>query len=129
MIRVTTGNEHPKYGIFAVKERPAALDVPLFQPPLPNIYAEGAVCWGSVTTVSAEALTRNDLAEDWTMFLGSPFTSHSVSGKSKHQPGDIRKQLADLDTRKAKVYPRRDLVPLRATLADVLAKLTERSVA
>ncbi|SRR5581483_1797094 len=126
MIRMTTGNDHPKYGIFAVKERPTALDIPLYVPPLPNIYAEGAVCWGSVTKVSAEALARNDLAEDWRMFLGSTFTAHSVSGKSKSEPGDIRKKLTELDARKARTYPKRDLVPFKGTLADLLEKFSER---
>jgi hypothetical protein len=125
MIRTVTGTV-PKYGIFAVKARPATLETELFQPPLPNIYAEGAVCWGSVSRVSEPALTGADLAEDWKLFLGSTFTPHSVSGKSHSEPHDIRKKLAELEARKARVYPKRDLVSARHTLADVLARSNER---
>src|SRR5450432_2847310 len=40
MIRTTTGGDSPKYGIFAVKERPTTLQTPLFLAPLPNLYAD-----------------------------------------------------------------------------------------
>ena len=125
MLRTTTGNV-PKYGIFAVKARPTTLDTELFQPPLPNIYAEGAVCWGNVSRVSEIALAGTDLAEDWGLFLGSIFTAHSVHGKSHSEPHDIRKKLAELESRQARVYPKRDLVSTRRTLADVLAHFNER---
>lgn len=128
MIRTTMGGDSPKYSIFAVKDRPTTLQMPLFFAPLPNLYADGAVCWGSVKKVSAEALAGADLAEDWQMLLGSLFTSHSVGGKSRSQPQDIRKKLAELDSRKARAYPKRDLVPCQATLEDALKKYTERTL-
>ncbi len=127
MIRTTTASEHPKYSVFAVKDRPASFQAPLFFAPLPNTYMDGAVCWGSVQQVSPEALAGSDLAEDWRMYLGSLFTAHSVSGKSRSQPQDIRKKLIELDARKARSYPKRDLIPTKATLADVLRKLAERT--
>ncbi len=125
MIRTVTGST-PKYGIFAVKARPTALETELFQPPLPNVYAEGAVCWGNVSRVSETALAGTDLAEDWRYFLGSTFTAHSVHGKSQSEPHDVRKKLAALESRKARVYPKRDLVSAQRTLAEVLAHFNER---
>ncbi len=126
LIRVVTG-ESVRYALFAVKCRPATLDAALFQPPLPNVYAEGAICWGSVTRVSPEALAGTDLAEDWRLFLGSPFSSHSLSGKSRSEPLDVRKKLTELEARKARTYPKRDLVPCNVKLGEVLARLTRRS--
>jgi len=105
MIRTTTSGDHPKYSIFAVKDRPTTFQAPLFLAPLPNVYADGAVCWGSVQKVSVEALAGSNLAEDWRMLLGSLFTAHSVSGKSRSQPQDIRKKLTELDARKSPCLP------------------------
>src|SRR5258706_8220820 len=36
MVRVTTANDNPRYGIYAVKVRPTAISVPLYLAPLPN---------------------------------------------------------------------------------------------
>ena len=120
LIRLTESGDHPKYMIFAAKERPTSLKAKLFQPPLPNIYAQGAICWGSVKKVSASALAGSDLAEDWKMFLGSPFNGHSVDGKSHSHKKDIRLKLAELETQKVREYPLDDLVGMNQTLGKVL---------
>jgi PRTRC genetic system protein B len=121
MFRTTQGNVKPKYGIFAVQQRPSDPQTKLYLPPLPNVYTnEGAVCWGNVRQVSPEALASNDLREDWRLFLGSMFTAHSVSGKSKSHPQDIRQKLLALEQRKTRVYPKRDLVPCRLTFSEAL---------
>ncbi|MCC6976526.1 MAG: hypothetical protein IT322_21155 [Anaerolineae bacterium] len=127
LFRLTVGGENPTCALFAVKDRPASLDAPLFMPPFTNIYPDGGVCWGSVSKVSEAALAGSDLSEDWRLFLGSTFTAHSVQGKSRSEPQDIRKKLAALDARKARVYPKRDLVPYKARFGDVLQKLMERT--
>ncbi|MDX1992545.1 MAG: hypothetical protein SF029_09150 [bacterium] len=119
LIRVTTDNA-PQYGLYAVKKRPSGMDEPLFHAPLPNVFTSGAICWGSVKRVSDEALAGTSLNDDWTMLLGSPFGDHACSGKSKAHPSDIRKQLIELEGRKARVYPKRDLIPVKKTLAQVL---------
>ena len=117
MIRVTSGDKAPTYGVFAVKKRPESLDVPLFHAPLPNVFGSGAVCWGTVGRASESSAS---LADDWAKLLGSPFGDHAVTGKSKRQPHDIRKHLIDLEKRNARTYPKNDLVPLKRTLAQVL---------
>jgi hypothetical protein len=120
LIRTTSENKNPHYQVYAVKKRPASLDVELFHAPLPNVYSGGNICWGSVTTVSAEALFGSSLAEDWQHLLGTRFGDHSVSGKSKQFPRDIRKAFIDMEKRNARVYRKSDLIPVKKTLAQVL---------
>jgi hypothetical protein len=121
MGRLSNGNDSPRYGVYAVKSRPETLDAPLFNPPLPNV-GNGSICWGSVKRVSAEALASNHLTEDWQLLLGTVFTSHSVSGKSKRFSSDIRQHFIALEKQKARKYPLSDLVPARVTLGEWLGK-------
>lgn len=115
MIRTTVGDQAPTTRVFAAKTRPASLDVPLFHTPLPNVFGSGAICWGTVPRADGA-----DLSEEWGRLLGSPFGSHAVTGKSKCQPDDIRSLLLDLAQRSTKAYPKRDLMPVNQTLAQVL---------
>jgi len=121
LIRVTTDGA-PQYGLYAVKKRPSDMDEPLFHVPLPNVFTSGAICWGSVKRVSDTALTGTTLKDDWAMLLGSPFGDHACSGKSKAHPSDIRKQLIELEGKKARIYPKRDLIPVKKTLGQVLGE-------
>ena len=120
LIRTTTENKNPQYQVYAVKKRPASLDVELFHAPLPNVYTSGNICWGSVPTVSNEALSGSSLAEDWQRLLGTRFGDHSVSGKSRQFPRDIRQAFVDMEKRSARVYRKSDLIPVKKTLAQVL---------
>ena len=70
--------------------------------------------------VTDDALRGATLADDWTMLLGSSFGDHAVGGKSKREPRDIRKLLIDLEAKKARAYPKRDLIPVKKTLAQIL---------
>jgi hypothetical protein len=120
MIRVTTEGNAPQYGVYAVKRRPETLDVPLFHAPIPNVFGSGAICWGTVPKVDADALRGASLTNDWTMLLGSAFGDHACGGKSKRQPHDIRKLLIELESGKAKRYPTGDLIPVKKTLGQVI---------
>jgi hypothetical protein len=120
LIRTTSENKNPHYHIYAVKKRPVSLDVDLFYAPLPNVYTNGNICWGSVKKVSDEALSGSSLTEDWQRLLGTRFGDHSVSGKSKQFPRDIRKAFIDMEKRNARVYRKSDLIPIKKTLAQVL---------
>lgn len=110
----------PQYGVYAVKTRPETLDVPLFHAPLPNVFASGTICWGTVPRVDEAALRSTSLAVDWTVLLGSAFGDHAVGGKSKREPRDIRKLLIALEAKQARRYPTGDLIPVKKTLAQVL---------
>ena len=120
LIRVTTEDKAPQYSVFAAKRRPDTFDTPLFQAPIPNVFASGNICWGTVQRVSDGALRSASLADDWTMLLGSSFGDHAVGGKSKREPHDIRKLLIDLEAKQARRYPTGDLIPVKKTLAQVL---------
>lgn len=122
LIRATTENKNPQYQVYAVKKRPASLDIELFYAPLPNVYTSGSICWGSVPIVSDEALSRSSLAEDWQRLLGTRFGDHSVSRKSKQFPRDIREAFIDMERRNARVYRKSDLIPAGKTLAQELGK-------
>lgn len=120
LIRTTIENKQPQYAVYALKKRPLNLDEPLFHAPLPNVFASGSICWGTVQHVAENSLTNSSLLADWSTLLGSRFGDHGLSGKSKSHPSDIRQQLIALETRKARVYPKTDLVPVKKTLAQVL---------
>lgn len=120
LIRTTSQDRKPKYEVYAVKERPTTLDVPLFHTPLPNVFNSGGICWGSVKRVSDSDLQTNSLAADWSQFLGSSFGNHATNGKSKSHGQDIREKLAELEKRNARVYPKSDLIPVKRTLAQVV---------
>jgi hypothetical protein len=120
MIRVTTEDKSPQYHVYAVKQRPDKLDIPLFHLPLPNVFTSGSICWGSVPIVAETALNNTSLVDDWGVFLGSRFGDHGCNGKSKSHPQDIRQQLIQLEQRKARVYPKSDLIPAKRTLAQAL---------
>jgi len=120
LIRSASDDKTPSYGVYAVKRRPEKLDVPLFHAPLPNVFTNGSICWGTVPKVDADALRGSSLANDWTMLLGSAFGDHACGGKSKRQPHDIRKLLIELESSKAKRFPTGDLVPVKKILSQVI---------
>jgi PRTRC genetic system protein B len=120
LIRVTAEDKKPQYGVYAVKKRPVKLDEPLFHAPLPNVFSSGNICWGTVQRVTDTALQSTTLAEDWAVLFGSRFNDHGVGGKSKSHSSDIRQMLIALEKRKARAYPKSDLLPVKKTLAQVL---------
>ena len=120
LIRMTLEDKNPQYGVYAVKKRPFTLNEPLFHAPLPNVFSSGNICWGTVQRVTDTALQGTTLAEDWAVLLGSRFNDHGVNGKSKSHPSDIRRMLIALEERKARAYPKSDLLPVKKTLAQVL---------
>lgn len=119
LIRTTISGINPNYTVFAVKKRPTQLDAGLFHVPLPNVYSNGSICWGSV---QRPAMLGSSLEPDWAQFLGSAFGNHAVGGKSKREPSDIRKLLIALADKKARQFPVSDLIPIPKTLAQILGE-------
>ena len=103
--------------MWSLQKRPVILNEPLFHAPLPNVFSSGNICWGTVQRVTDAALQTTNLAEDWAVLLGSRFNDHGVGGKSKSHPMDIRQMLIALEGRKARAYPKSDLLPVKKTLA------------
>ncbi|MBL8152877.1 MAG: hypothetical protein JNM70_01735 [Anaerolineae bacterium] len=104
MIRVTSSDKTPQYGVYAVKRRPSALTTQLYHAPLPNVFGAGSIRWGTVQRPTDAALKIASLAEDWTQLLGSRFGDHAVNGKSQSNPRDIREKLIALEASKARRY-------------------------
>lgn len=114
-----TRNGEPDYRLYAVKERPVHLDIPLYAAPLPNTSTNGT-CWGSVMRPSPEDLKSNDLSPDWAQFLGSQFNNHGAANKSERYPDDIRQLLINLSKEQASEYPLHDLQLAGYTLSQAI---------
>jgi hypothetical protein len=106
----------------------------LFAAPLPNIDENGAICFGSNVVPKA---TTETIEEAWHIFLASPFTNHSVNGKSHKYPDDVREQLMRLVGEPAlspskgrhRRYPIEDLVSLNRSANTVIDwTLSERGI-
>jgi PRTRC genetic system protein B len=100
-----------KYYLWAVQQTefdPKA-PMPPFQAPLPNLYSDGSICWGSNQPPEA----RHDYAESaWQLFITSPFNSHLAGQKSSRFDKDVRMLLKELAATGLKHYPLDDLRPV-----------------
>lgn len=123
MIRVVNSDQRPDYRVFASKGRPTDLSAALFHAPLPNVYQDGRVCWGNIPKASMVSLQANTLDEDFALLLGTTFTGHSVSGKSRSHAADIRAKYLDMQERRTRTYPTRDFMPIGRSLGQVLEGL------
>lgn len=101
-----------RYHLWAFSDAELKCDTTLFAAPLPNVDANGAICFGSNLVPKASARTIEDA---WCIFSASPFTNHSVNGKSRQYPNDVRKQLMRLAEKRRRAYPLNDLVSLNRT--------------
>lgn len=101
-----------KYYVWAFKNKELTGDTKLFAAPLPNVDANGAICFGRNVVPKASAQSIEDA---WQLFLTSPFTGHAVNGKSRAYPDDVRKQMNRLIAGQQRRYPLWDLVSLNRT--------------
>ena len=101
-----------RYYVWAFKERVLHGKTNLFAAPLPNVDERGAICFGNNSVPKASAQT---IESAWSLFLTSPFSSHSVNGKSRRYPNDVRQQWLHLTQGNHPRYPRADLVDIRCT--------------
>ena len=111
MVLAGRGNQ---YWIWAVKERDITANTPVFHVPLPNVGADGTMCFGSN---AAPVVGGPTILQALHLFLDSPFNNHWAMGKSRVHPGDIRDRLraiAELDT---SVFPEDELLPITPTNA------------
>lgn len=96
------------YYVWSTKDKEPTAETKLYQAPLPNVSSEGQICWGNNSPGMAN-VSASDRA--WHNFIRSPFTGHSTSGKSLHEPDDIRCYLLALGDQPSKrKYPSGDLV-------------------
>ena len=105
------------YFLWAVKKNQFEPNLIIHHAPLPNVMADGRICWGNVCPISINLL---NVESAWSKFMGSTFNRDYTQGKSKKYKNDIVEQLRILN-RKVKVssrcrYPVSDLVPVRNKL-------------
>lgn len=110
-----------EWRVWAVKgsQRPT-LATPLFQAPYFNVDAHGHICQGSVPKPDGSTAEKIDAWND--AFFRSYFTHPNVAAKLVRYPGGsfaLWRQM--LDGRFGR-FPQRVLVPLNATLGDLLGK-------
>lgn len=96
------------YYVWGTREKEFSSNLPLYQAPLPNLYGDGMVCFGSNTPVP---VSGESFQSAWQLFISSPFNGDLVGGKSARHKTDIRHQLCA--SRKKATYPVHDLVPLK----------------
>ena len=106
-----------RYCVWAFKDDELKGETNLYAAPLPNVDANGAICFGGNVIPKASAQT---IGEAWHIFQASPFTNHSVNGKSQKYPDDVRKQLVWLAHHRRRRYPLDDLVNLNRTASMVI---------
>lgn len=97
------------YWLFAVADKMFDPETQCFHAPLPNVYENGSVCWGTNTPPIANS---QSIVQAWQLFISSPFNNHLTTYKSRLHSSDITRQLAQLHEKAGKRYPTRDLLPL-----------------
>lgn len=118
MMRTTKEGKNPDYQLFACAKRPESLIDKLYHAPLPNVFASGGICWGNVSRPKTDSIS---LKADWQALLGSRFGNHACHGKSKSHRSDVREMLLELNAApRRRVYPKRDLIDAKKTLASIL---------
>ncbi len=106
-----------QYYIFCISESSFNPEAEVFTAPLPNVYPDGRICFGSTVP---PACTPEEIDSAWKMFITSNFNSHLGSGKSKAYPDDIKAKLSQIVTKKLKHYPIKDLNQYRSNLEQVI---------
>lgn len=112
------------YWIWAVLGKQFDPQSQLCHAPLPNVMANGAICFGDS---SPTPCSSQGIVQACQLFWSSPFSDHAVEDKSKSHQADVRNFLCELSNRKLKKYPIADLVPLSlGSASSVINQIIER---
>ncbi len=109
-----------QFMVWAVKDAAPAPKSELFHAPLPNVFENGSICWGSNKPPRPNAST---IRVAFDLFISSPFSSHAANGKTRSNRSDVRPLLRRLNH--AAKFPAGELLrsgTLQATLDRMLAK-------
>lgn len=101
--------------IWATKDPAPTPKSALFHAPLPNVFEDGRVCWGSNKPPRPNAAT---IRTAFDLFISSPFSSHAANGKSRSHNGDVRPLLRGLNHKKT--FPAGELLSQRETLQPLI---------
>jgi PRTRC genetic system protein B len=98
------------YWVWAVPGPTFSPDLQVYEPPLPNVYPQQHICWGSNSPPLASPAT---IDQAWQLFLASTFNGDLARHKSTSCPEDVRVLLRRLATKRAKTFPPGELVAYR----------------
>jgi Prokaryotic E2 family D len=90
-----------EYYIWAVKTETLEVHQEVYRCPLPNVEADGKICWGPFKPPRCSA---KSIFEAFELFIKSTFNNHRANGKSKAKGEDVRlmlRGLADVTTVRA----------------------------
>lgn len=87
---------------------------PLYDPPFPNSYRHGSICWGDVE--ARPQASPKTLLKVFGLFIESYFNLHVANNKSVAYPVSVLARWQQLVESKAKAYPLDDLMPAERSL-------------
>lgn len=99
-----------QWWIWAVKESAFTPTARLHATPLPNVFEDGAICWGAN---GPPAATAANVAAVWDLFFASPFNDHLAQRRVQGH-GDVRPFLRELAGQKTGSFPPDLLIPYAA---------------
>lgn len=99
------------YYVWAVKEQIFSPQALLHAVPLPNIYSDGRICYGSNVPPAVSAEQWQTVETAWQLFITTPFLADLAAQKSQARPDDVREFLAQIAKKDRPTYPLEDLVP------------------
>ena len=105
------------YFVWAVKKNLFEPSLILYHAPLPNVMADGRICWGNVFP---PLVSLSNIESTWFKFISSTFNQDYTQGKSRKYNNIVER--LQLLNQKLKVssrcrYPISDLVPVRDRLS------------
>lgn len=100
------GGRGAVFYVWALAETEFSPTARLYHAPLPNVYPEGHICWG---TDAVPKVSWKTFDGAWQLFTYSRFSRAMCSGKSVREQGDVLKLLESLA--QTERYPVEDLVP------------------
>jgi PRTRC genetic system protein B len=93
------------YYVWALREEAFSPTADLYRAPLPNVYEDGRICFGSNRPPQ---VSSQSIGEAWRLFIESPFNGDLAANKSARHSRDVRAQLFALDD--VNQYPVDDLL-------------------
>ncbi len=82
--------------------------------PFPNLDSSGGICFGRNTAPECRLDTIESV---WRLILESPFNNHQAANRCRTHPGDARKLLLALDSKKS--FPKNALIKTQHTVAEL----------
>lgn len=117
---------HTQYFIWAYRKWNGE-KTKLYHAPLPNVWTNGNICFGSAAIPETSAET---IDKAWELMWSSAFNHDLATEKSKAHPGDIYEQLIAVHQAHSLhsiTYPNQDLMPSPMTIPEILHALNRPS--